>query len=663
MKKNGVDSLKKLKNKIIEYVLINKLMIVFIFISMVGFCLARFITIGNLFTIRSLFSDLSLILFFSCLGFFIKPKNKYRYYMFLLFFFGVIQVANVIYFKFYASFASLSELMTLGQTGTVVDSLFSKLSIFDFSFILSPLCFYYYNKSLKKSTYYFIAEKQDFKKRIVATNASIAGILMLFVIITSSGTDLSRLANQWNRVSTVQRFSLLFYQLNDVYLTLTPRLFSFIGYDDAVEVYHDFFDNKELSAKNDYTGILEDKNIILVHMESIQTFLMDVEFNDVPVMPNTMKLAEEGMYFSNFFPQISSGTSSDTEFTLLSSLMPASSGTVFVTYYNRYYKTIPNILNEEDYYTFSMHGNNFSMWNRLNAHPALGYKNFFYEDQYVYTDDDVLGLGINDLMFFEQSFDYLVDIDTNNENYFGTIITLSNHSPFTYADKFITYDMSFTGNDEVVTNNFYDAELSNYFTNVHYADYALGIFMDMISESENFDDTLFVFYGDHDAKFSAKEIREYLSYNDKTGEFDLDVTYDSYDHEINKKTPLIFWTKDEELKDMFTGEYDYPMGMIDVAPTLLNMLGLNNEFALGHDIFNVKEDNIVVFPSSNFLTSDIYYNSSQEEYKTLKENIIIDDNYIQEQLVYTEKILSVSNAIIVYDLIIKEESGKDEEEE
>ena len=41
--------------------------------------------------------------------------------------------------------------------------------------------------------------------------------------------------------------------------------------------------------------------------------------------------------------------------------MPSSSGTVFVNYWDREYVTIPKLLKEQGYYTFSMHGNNGSM--------------------------------------------------------------------------------------------------------------------------------------------------------------------------------------------------------------------------------------------------------------------------------------------------------------
>ena len=208
------------------------------------------------------------------------------------------------------------------------------------------------------------------------------------------------------------------------------------GYEDAARAFESYFVKEridEYSQKNEYTDMFKGKNVIFVHMESIQSFLMDFEFNGEEVLPTVNKLASEGMYFSNFFPQISTGTSSDTEFTLLTSLMPAASGTVFVSYYNRLYYTIPKYLSKMGYYTFSMHGNHASMWNRSKVHPKLGYKDMYFEESFEYTDDDVINLGINDSLFFKEAMPILEGIENNKTPYMGTIITLSNHSPFTYT--------------------------------------------------------------------------------------------------------------------------------------------------------------------------------------------------------------------------------------
>ncbi|MEG1313296.1 MAG: sulfatase-like hydrolase/transferase, partial [Bacilli bacterium] len=93
-------------------------------------------------------------------------------------------------------------------------------------------------------------------------------------------------------------------------------------------------------------------------------YVGDEKFNNIEVTPFLNKLSKNGLYFSNFYAQESVGTSSDSEFTLNSSLLPASNGTVFINYFNRNYLTIPKLLKKQDYYSFSMHGNDGAFWNR-----------------------------------------------------------------------------------------------------------------------------------------------------------------------------------------------------------------------------------------------------------------------------------------------------------
>ena len=127
------------------------------------------------------------------------------------------------------------------------------------------------------------------------------------------------------------------------------------------------------------------------------------------------------------------------------------------------------------------------------------------------------------------------------------------------------------------------------------------------------------------------------------------INFDNYKYELNRKVPLILWTKNGEI----SGEFDYPMGMIDVLPTVGNLMNFSSDYQLGHDIFNIKDDNIIVFPNANFLTKKVYYNDSKEEYISLSDEPISED-YINSLKEYAAKRLDISNNIIVYDLIQKE---------
>lgn len=218
---------------------------------------------------------------------------------------------------------------------------------------------------------------------MVVSTVLLGVIFLGYTFGVAKNSDYSRLTKQWNRIYIVERFGIIMYQFNDFAQFLRPQLSSLFGQEKALESFNEYFDSKKATAKNEYTGILKGKNIVFVHMESMQSFLMDLSFNGREVTPNLNKLAKEGMHFTNFYPQVSTGTSSDTEFTLLTGLMPASSGTVFVSYYDRNYFTIPKYLKEENYFTFSMHGNLASMWNRNKAHPSLGYEKCILENHLI----------------------------------------------------------------------------------------------------------------------------------------------------------------------------------------------------------------------------------------------------------------------------------------
>ena len=102
------------------------------------------------------------------------------------------------------------------------------------------------------------------------------------------------------------------------------------------------------------------------------------------------------------------------------------------------------------------------------------------------------------------------------------------------------------------------------------------------------------------------------------------------------------------------------MGMYDVMPTVGNMLGVYNKYALGHDMFSLKDDdNIVVFPTGNWLTNKVYYNAQKDESFMIGDSIL-PDGYIEERNSYAEQLLSVSNSMIVYNLLATVSDNKEE---
>ena len=341
--------------------------------------------------------------------------------------------------------------------------------------------------------------------------------------------------------------------------------------------------------------------------------------------------------------------------------MPSNSGTAFGSYYNRTYETTQKLLKEKGYYTFSMHGNNADYWNRRLMYKAIGYDKFYSKADY--DIDEVKGLGISDKSFFHQSVKKIKDIAANNELFYGTVIMLTNHTPFkdkngTYSDfdvslKEQVYNEETQQYEEVVYPYLENTKLGRYLKSVHYADEALGDFIKELDEAGILDNTVIILYGDHDARLPKEDYQKMYNYDKETdgilSEDDPNyVDFNSYQYELNRKVPFIIWSKDE----VYKGKNSNVMGMYDVQPTIGNMFGFTNKYALGHDIFNIGSKNIVVFPTGNWITNDVYYNSQKVEYMTLKETVITDE-YIAECNKYADDLLKVSNSIIVYDLIKK----------
>ena len=685
--KNGFKKLKneitkaikriKTEHLIAKYMKDNVLFIVFVITGVINASLLRAFcmpTLESIFSIQAFLADAAVVIIIGSFGYFLKPKHRFLYYMFFNIFLTAICMINSVYYTYYTSFASISMLSLTQYVGEVGDAVTENvIQLKDLIYIIGPIVMFIINRKLKKQNYYKRIEVRSERKKkaftTLITGACVAGVFLL----TLTPTDISRLLKQWNKEYIVQCFGIYVYQGNDVISTIQPTINSMFGYDKANKNFIEYFEGKENVQTNEYTNIFEGKNVLVIHAESMQTNAMYLTFNGQEVTPNLNKLAREGMFFSNYYSQVSVGTSSDAELTFNTSLMPTKSGTAFVSYPDRTYISTPSLLKEKGYYTFSMHANNGDFWNRRVMHNSLGYKKFYSKADYKITDENIIGLGLNDHEFFTQSVEKLKKIDSKHDNWYGLMIMLSNHTPFSDTDKYGEFDVDIKetitnpdGTREEVSYPYLEGtKLGNYYKSYHYADSALGHLIDELDNAGLLEDTVLVIYGDHDARISKKEYNYQNNYDkEEDGLLDKDdenyVEYDSYQYELGRKVPFIIWTKDMKGTKL-NKEITNVMGMYDAMPTLGNMLGFYNEYALGHDIFNIKDKNIVVFPNGNWVTNKVYYNSQKGEYLSLV-NEAVSEEEIKNNNDYATKLLDVSNDIIVFDLLKPKEELESIEE-
>ena len=648
----------KIKKKIVEFfkqtkkvIKDNSLLFVFVVGTLLNDILLRAFTIGQIYKISPFVVDLFVTLIFASIYFLIKEKNRFKYLFILSIISTIVCIANSIYYSFYSSFISvtfISFAFTNTETGdaNVVGNL---LKLKYFIFIWLPICLYIVNKRKK------VKLKETYGKEYYKFTLKWILISLIICVCSLEYVAYARLISQWNREYIVNNFGVYTYQISDVLKSISPSMASMLGSDKARKEINDYYDNKKNNNYyNEYTNFFEGKNVIAVHAESMQRVNMDISFNGIDVTPNLNKLAKEGIYFSNFYSQVSFGTSSDTEFTVATGLLPSKVGTVFINYADREYVSMYNLLKEKGYTTVSMHANVGNFWNRNKMYTKLGY-DYFY-DKSSYEIDETIGFGLSDKSFVKQSVQKLKELEKEKGKFYATLITLSNHTPFEDVDKYGEYDVSMSV-DGVRYDYMENTKLGNYFKSSHYADAQIGLLIEELKKENMLDNTVIIIYGDHDARIEKSEWNRFYNYDYKTSSIKSSddesyVDIDYYFYEINKKVPFIIWSNDEKFKTTLSKEIKEVGGMIDVGPTIMNLLGIHNKYFLGNDLLN-KENNIVVFPNGNFVTDKVYYSELKNEYKLLKD-VPIEENYIENCKTYTEKIIDVSNDIIVYNYFRKE---------
>lgn len=657
--KNGKEKIKKLLKIIKKDYPVETF---FIISNLINGLIIRIVTVKNGLFISPLLVDLGFLILVSLLSLLIKKEKRIRYFITLSIIFNIVCIVNSIYYHYYSSFASISLIANITFASDVSDAIVENvLKAVDLIYIWQTITIVIIYKKTNKKEY--IKHKENKKKLVktgLITSLSLFAVAALFMPLNAW----SRLYNLWNRESVVMNHGIYVYQLDDFIQSLTPKITSVLGHDKALKKVTDYYkENKYTPSNNEYTNIFKGKNIIVIHAESMQKFAMDLTFNNKEVTPNLNKLANEGIFFSNFYSQVGVGTSSDAEFTFNTSLMPSTKGTVFVNYFDRDYISIPKLLKEQGYYTYSMHANTGEFWNRNTMHKSLGYDKFYNKDSY--TIDETIGLGLSDKSFFRQSVDIMKQIkEEENKPFYSLLIMLSNHTPFSdlalMEDYKTTIDV--TIDNQTVTRDYLNnTTMGNYLRSVHYADSAIGEFIDNLDKEGLLENTVLVIYGDHDARLDFEDFNLLYNYDPMTDTIKTEndegyIPYTKYNYELDRKVPFIIWTKDQN----YNLNVNTPMGMIDVLPTLGNMVGIHSDYQLGKDVMNIKgDDNTVTFIDGSFLTSKVYYNSPKGEIYSIN-NEPITEEYIKERAKKSSDLIEVSNDIITYDFIKEIKKQKEE---
>lgn len=368
------------------------------------------------------------------------------------------------------------------------------------------------------------------------------------------------------------------YHLWDGASTLTSGFGGLrITQEDLEELAQRF--HREPAPLPDLHGVAAGKNLIVIQVESLQGFLGGLHVAGGPVTPYLDALAEESVLRGALFHQTAVGRTSDAHFAFNCSLYPSVRGAASFRYARNSLSCLPEILGENGYRSYAFQSLAPDYWNAAAIESAMGFSRSFSGDDLEI--DEIIGIGLSDASFLRQVEERLMKSD---EPFYAFLQTLTSHTPFRFPGL-PTFD----------TGEAQGSFFGSYLTAVHYADRQVGLFVRRLRDSGLLDRSVLVIYGDHDGiNRNQAQLDRHLSI-DPDDEWSLVVA----ERRVSMVVRLPGGAH-AGAKEVFAGQ-------IDLAPTLLGLLGISRDgsFFLGRDLLaESRGEETVVFPDGTVLTRD-----------------------------------------------------------
>ncbi|GGV18377.1 LTA synthase family protein [Lactobacillus acetotolerans] len=346
-----------------------------------------------------------------------------------------------------------------------------------------------------------------------------------------------------------------------------------------------FTKQNQIPASSSYFGKEKGKNVIIIHLESFQQFLINLKVNDKEVTPflNSIYKNQHTISFDNFYHQVGLGRTSDAENMLETGTYGISDGSLFTSLGSENtFQAAPQILRNQGYTSAVFHGNVGTFWNRNDVYKNLGYNYFFDQNYYSRASNDKIGYGLKDKLLFAESIKYLEQMQ---QPFYTKFITVTNHIPFSMDQEDL--DPKFK------TTDTQDETINNYFQTAHYLDEAVHEFFNYLKSSGLYKNTTVIIYGDHYGLTNS----ENKTLAPIIGE--SSDTWNTYNNVQMQRVPFMIHAPN--LKGKINHEVS---GEIDVLPTLLHLLGVSNKnyIQFGNDLLSPQYKPWVVFRNGTIVS-------------------------------------------------------------
>ena len=386
--------------------------------------------------------------------------------------------------------------------------------------------------------------------------------------------------------------------------------------DQTMNSLNKYFFSRNITEKNEYTGLFKDKNVIVILLESVNNAMVNEEY-----FPTLYKLYNEGLTFTNNYSPRNNCSTGNNEFSALTSLFTINNTCTVNEYKNNtYYQSLFNLFKNQGYVANSFHNYTEKYYYRKAIHKNLGSTYYGVEDLKIPYSNKYEEWP-SDITLVENSF----DIYSSNEKFITYMATVTTHQPYgkkseygdLYLDKFKDLDVSLS--------------VKRYLSKMTVLDQAMSRLLELLEENGELEDTVLVLFGDH------------YPYGIKTSELQKLFDYSLEERNEIERTPLIIYNS--EVKGKKLEQYTTYM---NILPTLANLFDLEYDprLYMGEDLFSEDYLNIAVFADGSWQSPYAFYDAEKSELEYINDKHIYTDEEILEINKEINKKISMSNLAI-----------------
>ncbi|AII36279.1 LTA synthase family protein [Bacillus subtilis] len=525
-------------------------------------------------------NPLSFLLLIFGLSLFLKGKNRNRYIIAMSCLVTFVLLANMVFYRFYNDFLTIPVLFQTSNMGDLGSSIGTLLEPTDLLLAVDIAVLIWLHIRQKA----FQSDIPSTKNERAAYFLFVASVYF-FNLGLSEAERPQLLTRSFDREMLVKNISLFNFHIYDGVLQSKQSAQRALADSNSLTEIENYVTANAKDANKRLFGAAKGRNVILVSLESTQSFVINEKLNGEEITPFLNDFIKQSYNFNNVYHQTGQGKTSDSEFIVDNSLYPLGRGAVFFTNAGNQYMAAPEILKNSGYYSAVLHANNKSFWNRDLMYDSFGYDSFFDINSYDVTDENSVGWGLKDKEFFEQSSELMKNLP---QPFYSRLITLTNHFPFDLDEE-----------DQLIDE--YDSSsqtLNKYFPTVRYQDEALKRFIEKLKEDGLYDNSVIVLYGDH---YGISE-----NHNEAMGQF-LGKEITPFEEVQLQKVPLVIHIPG--ITDKKPQTIETVGGQIDIRPTLMNLLGIDtkDQIQFGNDLLSDEKLDFTVLRDGSFITDQVVY--------------------------------------------------------